>query len=359
MPPRQTKNNQIPIFFIIGRPRSGTTLLRYLFDAHPNVIIPEECNFLLTLSLSYKNTKEFTPEIINQFRKDLEGTLHFKSLSIDLKKLNENFTKLPKNTELCDLFLAIHNACSSINLKEDILIRGDKNPAYSSELFDKLFPFYPESKYIHIIRDYHDHIASTIRAKLAIPSAVFLAISWKKSINRLEHYKKMKPHNFYTIKYEDFVENPKALMMEMCQFIEIPFHEHVFNFHSEKDKYYSHQPNIDFSTYHQSLFNPVNKSRIGNWKSTLSKDELIAIEKIAGKTGEKYGYTYTKHKWTPKISLLILKWYFYYYLFVLIRKFVFMIPIGKRYRIVEKLSKTRILRSIYLFVLRRKEPIHS
>ncbi|HAH58404.1 MAG TPA: hypothetical protein DCL86_09670, partial [Bacteroidales bacterium] len=30
----------LPIFFIIGRPRSGTTLLRMLFEAHPQVIIP-------------------------------------------------------------------------------------------------------------------------------------------------------------------------------------------------------------------------------------------------------------------------------------------------------------------------------
>ena len=32
----------IPFFFIIGRPRSGTTLLQTLLDAHPNVIIPPE-----------------------------------------------------------------------------------------------------------------------------------------------------------------------------------------------------------------------------------------------------------------------------------------------------------------------------
>ncbi len=38
----KNKVKSLPFFFIIGRPRSGTTLLRTLFDVHPNVIIPLE-----------------------------------------------------------------------------------------------------------------------------------------------------------------------------------------------------------------------------------------------------------------------------------------------------------------------------
>jgi hypothetical protein len=43
------QNSQIPVFFIIGRPRTGTTLLQSLLDAHPNVVIPWECQFVLNL----------------------------------------------------------------------------------------------------------------------------------------------------------------------------------------------------------------------------------------------------------------------------------------------------------------------
>jgi hypothetical protein len=341
------------IFFIIGRPRSGTTLLRYLFDAHPNVIIPEECNFLLTLSLKYKETKSFTPETIEKFKADFKGTLHFKSLSIDLNKFDTELEKINSQSTIHDLFNAIYYSLSSIHAKKEILVRGDKNPAYSSELFDKLYPLYPNAKYIHLIRDYHDHIASTLRAKLSIPSSIFLAISWKKSIKRLERYKSKKPQNFYTIRYEDFVENPKERFEEMCQFVEIEYNEDVFQFHENKDQYYSHQPNIDFRTYHQSLFNPVNKSRVGNWKSILTGNELATIEIIAGKKGQEYGYNCNEHKWNLSIIYLLLKWYFLYYVFILSRKIIFLIPLRKRYWIVDRLSKNFILHRIYLFLLRR------
>ena len=35
------KVRNVPMFFILGRPRTGSTLLRTLFDAHPGVIIPQ------------------------------------------------------------------------------------------------------------------------------------------------------------------------------------------------------------------------------------------------------------------------------------------------------------------------------
>ena len=43
------KIRQTPMFFIVGRPRTGSTLLRTLFDAHPNVTIPQEWPMLLAL----------------------------------------------------------------------------------------------------------------------------------------------------------------------------------------------------------------------------------------------------------------------------------------------------------------------
>ena len=39
------KIKELPIFFIVGSPRSGTTMLRTIFDAHPNVSIPLENPF--------------------------------------------------------------------------------------------------------------------------------------------------------------------------------------------------------------------------------------------------------------------------------------------------------------------------
>ena len=36
--------------FVVGVPRSGTTLLRLMLDAHPDVAIPAETGFLLSIT---------------------------------------------------------------------------------------------------------------------------------------------------------------------------------------------------------------------------------------------------------------------------------------------------------------------
>lgn len=38
----KTTDTSLPIFFIIGRGRSGSTLLQMMLDAHPNIKIPGE-----------------------------------------------------------------------------------------------------------------------------------------------------------------------------------------------------------------------------------------------------------------------------------------------------------------------------
>ena len=61
----------LPLFFIIGRPRSGTTLLKTLFDAHPNVNIPIECPVFMALHNRYGETKYWSKNTLSLFYNDL------------------------------------------------------------------------------------------------------------------------------------------------------------------------------------------------------------------------------------------------------------------------------------------------
>ncbi|HAL65426.1 MAG TPA: hypothetical protein DCP10_07675 [Bacteroidales bacterium] len=46
------------LFFILGRPRSGTTLLRTLLDAHPQVKVPPEYPVVLQLYKKYGRIRQ-------------------------------------------------------------------------------------------------------------------------------------------------------------------------------------------------------------------------------------------------------------------------------------------------------------
>ena len=51
-------NRSVVPFFIIGNPRSGTTLVRLMLNNHPDVVVPPESGFSLWLAEDYSN-KDF------------------------------------------------------------------------------------------------------------------------------------------------------------------------------------------------------------------------------------------------------------------------------------------------------------
>ena len=350
----EKENKIVPLFFIIGRPRSGTTMLRYLLDAHPNVVIPGECNFILSLSRYYGQNVRLDSASLKQFPEILSYSKHYSIFNIDEDKLKAEIEKLPQNPTLEALFQTVHFSCKTIHPKNEILIRGDKNPAYSSELFHQIFNLYPNSKYVHLIRDYRDHITSYMKAKMALSSPVFLAISWKKSIKRIKKYKEKYPSHFYTVTYENFVLDPEKYLKQICNFIGVPYQQKMLDFYENKEAYISNQPNINFDSQHKSLFKPVNSERVGKWQNYLKEHELIAIEKIAGKTGEIFGYSYTPKKLSPQAIYLIIKGYIHYSLFIIFRKLVFSMPLRKRHNSLRKLAKWKLMVKVYEFLTRRK-----
>ncbi|MCX6283966.1 MAG: sulfotransferase [Bacteroidetes bacterium] len=58
---------KIPLFFILGRPRSGTTLLTSLLNAHPNVRIAPEFPILFFLYQRFKKVKVWDETTIRSF----------------------------------------------------------------------------------------------------------------------------------------------------------------------------------------------------------------------------------------------------------------------------------------------------
>ena len=79
---------RLPIFFITCRPRSGSTLLRTMFDAHPNIVIPPECQFIINLRKKYLGLDCWTERTVSSFVADLKKQGLIESWKIDWKKLN-------------------------------------------------------------------------------------------------------------------------------------------------------------------------------------------------------------------------------------------------------------------------------
>ncbi len=292
--------NSIPFFFVVGRPRSGTTLLRTLFDAHPNVSFPPECQFIINLYPRYGKITQWQEKDLIAFYNDLKQQWLFDTWNMDydlLKKALLKHTGIYSYGNICKV---VYKQYSSLFDKKELLFIGDKNPGYA--IYTKLLlKVFPEAKFIHIIRDYRDNFVSIKNVDFELPIPSLVAQKWKYFYKKFNKDSISYPSAYFVINYEKLAKEPVKYFSELCKFIGIEYDESVFNFHEKKDDILKQYPPGYIHTYHSSLMEKINTSKIGVWKKQLSKRQAKLMDITIGKIAEKSGYC----RAYPNFNLLI------------------------------------------------------
>ena len=279
---------KIPFFFVIGRARSGTTLLRTMFDAHPNVIIPLESPLIMHLNRKYGNIKSWNKSNLLLFYQDVLKIKDFNKWDIDREILKKKILSQSEETNFRELISLIYLQSKSLFLKEDIKLIGDKNPVYSISI-KSIFRLYPDARYIHLQRDYRAHILSMINAGLYAKDIVALAYRWKYSAKLLAKLKLKYPDNFYSVKYEDLVCNPEKYMKQLCAFLDIDYHSDMINYHVKLNSFYKEFED-KIEDHHKRVFKPIDGSRINSWKTELTSQQIEIADFVVGEWADKEGY---------------------------------------------------------------------
>jgi len=280
---------RIPFFFIIGRPRTGTTLLRSLFDAHPNVQIPWECQFILNLYPRYGKITFWTKEILGRFYPDLLKQWQFSAWNIDHVKLKSDLQACEGKTSYAMVCQVVYLNHISFYPKETIRLIGDKNHGYTiyTHRLKKLFP---DAKFVYILRDYRDNYQSVKNVDFELPVVSLVVFKWKYFYKKALQASKRYPESFYFIRYEDLVTDPGFHLQKICEFLDIPFVPEVFDFYKMKEKAEEKYPAEILRKHHKSLFNPVNTSRIGLWEKFMTERQIRIADHVAGVFADQAGY---------------------------------------------------------------------
>lgn len=298
---------KIPFVFIVGRARSGTTLLQNILDANEHVLMPIESCLIIYLKQKYFTKTKWTRTDVLEFINDIYLDKKFRKYwSIKKELLQEKFLAIPLSkinfNLLCKL---IYLSYESPYKKGEILLLGDKNPTYSI-FVSELLAVFPEAKFIHLIRDYRDNVLSNVNV-IKTESIPIASHGWVAYNQEIEKVKKNNPTIFLTIKYEDLVISPDESARKICSFLSLEYHPEMLHFNKvieKKIESESFNSTKEMSDFHPNLIKPINTNQINKWKTAFTKKEVQLIEFIAGEYGRKYGYEAT----LPKSTSLALKW---------------------------------------------------
>lgn len=196
-----------PPFFIVGCPRSGTSILRDVLALNPDLSCPEE-TFFFSWSASFGS-----PIFINVFKTD-DTILHHRKLDgISEEEFDQILNKANSRKELQDLYMKLY-LLKSGNLKARWFDKSPQN-IFGIPL---LLVNYPESKIIHIHRHPFDVIASIVEGKAISNYSLIGAINlWCESMTMGGLAKETWPDRIIEIRFEDLTKQPREILSHILQ----------------------------------------------------------------------------------------------------------------------------------------------
>jgi len=187
--------------FIIGCPRSGTTLLRLMLDSHPHISCGPESHFLVDLA-----------DIVIRHGARIER------FGVDKEQWYE---------KTATFFHTFHLEYAQQRGKQRW---AEKTPKYTRHL-PLVNQLYPDCQLIHMIRNGRD-VVSSYHKRWGYMSAVkTAAYRWREYITLARDFGKTLPKDrYYELRYEALVSDPEMVLRGTFEFLQEPWVPDVLNY---------------------------------------------------------------------------------------------------------------------------------
>ena len=243
---------QAGYIFIVGLPRTGTTLTRNILNCSEHIGLGGESHF-------FADTRRIRFWINHDFRHQLarvgniasdDGAVKAVDYIYSIRK-NNFWGKIAKNIDREEFLRALLSSDRSDRALLDIalsfhcndkLLRGEKTPAHIYSV-STLLKWFPNAKIIHTFRDpravfvsqkkkYEKRNLLGVEASIRKMGLVFdlyssyrIISSWLRVIELHYEYQQRYSGQYYLSRYEDLIGEPQSSLQNLCDFLGVEFTE--------------------------------------------------------------------------------------------------------------------------------------
>lgn len=301
--------------FIIGYMHSGTTLLVNIFMKNPLLhALFVESNFFGNLPALKKKYPALN---------DRATRVGFIEMCFDLNAHNPQSRTAPQrqfapadveavldaNPDIQDhigLFFAVTEYCTALAGKTHWLEKTPNHVFY----VDAIAAAAPDARFVHIIRDPRDVLASKKHRRRQADEGVHSeakrafkklekaydplwdSLSWKSAVLAGNAAQRRYTPNVMQIRYEDLVQLPEASVRDLCAFAGLTYDPSMLETETRN------------SAYGDWKQRGITTSSLERWKERLSAPEVALIQLITRPEARRFGYTAEPHPATVWVSLL-------------------------------------------------------
>jgi hypothetical protein len=278
-------NSDRPIF-VVGCPRSGTTMLQLMLHSHPRIAIPPETRFVVT---AYEQRRTFgdlgDPDNRRALAQWIVGRREtkFQDLGLDPEQVTQEIVAGPPalGAALGTVFRAYAHRFGKPRW-------GDKRPTYIQHL-DGLLRLFPDAQVVHLIRDGRDCVASLKEVSWYKRDAFHAAATWTQAIDLGRRAAaRLGPDSYYQLHYEHLVDDPSGELRGLCAFLDEDYDPRMTQPQRIAGTVVPRQ-----KRWHHNTRTMVNSGRVGSWSDRLEPWEIALAETVMGRRLTEHGYELT------------------------------------------------------------------
>lgn len=266
--------------FFVGAERSGTTLLRAMFDSHPYLAVPPESHFIVQLHRQHATRQGDGPFPTDWFVESLSSHERFARWELHRASLEHAVVDVRGYSEAVRRVFALYASCRGKRLY------GDKTPGYVRHI-PLLAGLFPEARFVHIVRDGRDVATSLRQMEFGPDGVVECALRWQDWVaGGKTAGATLGALRYREIGYEDLVADAPSVLRELCVFLDLPFNDQMLGYVNRADSLIGPLLRPDA---HQRLREPPT-SGVRDWRQDMSPSEVATFELVAGPLLEACGY---------------------------------------------------------------------
>lgn len=268
--------------FIVSAPRSGSTLLRLILDAHPNIAIPSPAWLY-----------EYIRPYLYSFG-DLGQESNYRDLVRDM-------IEMPTIERwLVDFTVdEVVGACPGRSFKEaydylhvkDATAKGktrwgEKSPR-NSYWIDEIKSEFPDAQFVHIVRDGRDMAIDISQSVSMRPCSVLMgSYYWKHYVTAIrDSFARLDAADRYEIGYEALCADPEAELKALCDFLGEDFDSAMLR-HQESASTRTWAANAQ----HGNTGKPITTDYCELYKKRLPERDARVLESVIAELLQQYGY---------------------------------------------------------------------
>ncbi|MGH2967789.1 MAG: sulfotransferase family protein [Solirubrobacteraceae bacterium] len=286
-----------PYLFVVGCPRSGTTLLQRMLDAHPLLAVSNDPHFIpFAPGVRDGRDPPVTPELVDwllgyrTFGRLGLGEQHVRAAAADASTYRQ-------------FVAALYDAFGAERGKP---LAGEKTPRYVRYL-PLLHALFPGARIVHLLRDGRDVTLSTLewarpdrgpgrfRLWSEHPVAV-CALSWRWHVTTGRRDGAGLGGLYAEVRYEELVTAPEPALRRIADHLDLPFSDRMLSFHVGRER---DDPGLSA----KDAWRPPTPG-LRDWRTELAPDDLELFEALAGDLLSRLGYERAFPAVSPPVEAL-------------------------------------------------------